>query len=1155
MSKFVHLHLHTQYSVLDGAIKISKLIDRVSKLGQQAVGVTDHGTMHGVLEFYSAAKEAKIKPILGCEAYITSGSRFDKTARQKDGPKTHHLTLLAANQQGYRNLCKLVTAGFTQGYYFKPRIDFELLSELNEGLIVLSGCMSSELANFTLVERHEAATALVEKYVNVFDDRYYLEVQPHDMSQQQLHNQIVRDIGVKLGVPLVATNDCHYIEADDAYAQEVLMCISTQKLITDPTRMRHEGCSLHVKTEEEMLREIPEYDEAIKNTFEIAERCNLDFDFSKHYMPRFEPADNRTLEQLFMDEAREGLEARFKEFEVVETLSFDSGSIDEYRERLEREISLILTMGFAGYFLVVSDFIRWAKVNGIPVGPGRGSAAGSLVAFAMDITDVDPIPNKLLFERFLNPDRVSLPDIDIDFCIYGRSKVIDYVCQKYGKEKVAQIATFGTLKAKAALKDVGRVLGYPYSETDRVAKLVPAPRQGFDYPLEEALKMEKRLRDYAETDEGQKLVSLALKLEGLSRHTSTHAAGIVIADRPCEELMPLMLDKEGQVVTQLSMSWVEKIGLVKFDFLGLKTLTVLDTAVRMIRESEGTEIKLNHLPLNDAPTYQLISQGRTIGVFQLESSGITDMVTRLKPNCFEDLVAILALYRPGPLDAGMVEHYINRKHGREPTRYMHPILEPILEDTYGIILYQEQIMQIARDMAGYSLAEADMLRRAMGKKKPEEMAKHRSKFVDGAVERGVAEKLAMDVFDQMETFARYGFNKSHSVAYALISFQTAYLKAHYPKYFMAALMTHEMSDTDKTLKNISECREMGVEVLPPNVNAGAVGFSVHNGQILFGLAAIKGLGEKVVDSIIETRQRDGLFQDLYEFCERCDTTALNKRTLENLIRSGAFDWTGIPRAALFEKIDHVVSAVQRSREQRDSNQIDLFGGSAETSRPVVNYGDQTEWPTTIRLAYEKEALGFYLSGHPLEKFSSELQRFGAAEISELYSKTQDGADISVAGVVTMLKLKNTKKGERYASFILEDMRSRVEVLVWPSTYLKVVEVLASEDPVLVSGRLDVSEERRVVMANSIESVLALRDKKASEAVIRISEEQCPPQRLGDLKTLLAKFKGECTVRLVVKKHDHTETVLTLPPEVRVSASETLSNSVERLFGAPVMTFR
>lgn len=1155
MSRFVHLHLHTQYSVLDGAIKIAKLVERVSKLGQQAVGITDHGTMHGVLEFYSAAKEAKIKPILGCEAYITSGSRFDKSSKQKDGPKTHHITLLAANQQGYRNLCRLVTAGFTQGYYFKPRIDFELLSELNEGLIVLSGCMSSELASYTTAERHEAAAALVEKYVNVFDDRYYLEIQPHELATQRLHNEVIRDVGLKLGVPLVATNDCHYLDADDAYAQEVLMCISTQKLITDPTRMRHEGCCLHVKTEEEMLREIPEYNEAVKNTFEIAERCNVEFDFSKHYMPRFEPTDNRTLEQLFMDEARRGLESRFQEFQAVETSNFDPADTEKYRERLEREISLILTMGFAGYFLVVSDFIRWAKDNGIPVGPGRGSAAGSLVAYAMNITDVDPIPYDLLFERFLNPDRVSLPDIDIDFCIYGRSRVIDYVCQKYGKEKVAQIATFGTLKAKAALKDVGRVLGYTYAETDRVAKLVPAPRQGFDYPLEEALKMEKRLRDYAETEEGQRLISLALKLEGLSRHTSTHAAGVVIADRPCEELMPLMVDKEGQVVTQLSMSWVEKIGLVKFDFLGLKTLTVLDSAVRMIRDQEGVDIQLNYLPLNDPLTFQLISQGRTTGVFQLESSGITDMVTRLKPSCFEDLVAILALYRPGPLDAGMVDHYINRKHGREPTRYMHPILEPILKDTYGIILYQEQIMQIARDMAGYSLAEADMLRRAMGKKKPEEMAKHRHKFIDGAKERGVAEKLGTDVFDQMETFARYGFNKSHSVAYALISFQTAYLKAHYPKYFMAALMTLEMSDTDRTLKNISECREMGLEVSPPNVNSGAVGFSVHDGKILFGLAAIKGIGEKVVDVIIEERKKDGPFVDFYSFCERCGSGVLNKRTLENLIRSGAFDWTGITRAALFEKIDHVVAAVQRSRELRDSNQIDLFGGLTENAQPVINYGDLSEWPTTVRLGYEKEALGFYLSGHPLEKFSAELQRFGAAEISELYAKTQEGADVSVAGVVTMLKLKNTKKGERYASFTLEDMRGRVEVLVWPSTYLKFVDVLASEDPVLVSGRLDISEERRVVMANSIESVLALRDKKASEALIRISEEQCPPHRLGDLKQLLAKFKGECTVRLIVRKRDRTETVLILPPEVRVSASETLSNSVERLFGAPVMTFR
>lgn len=1155
MSRFTHLHLHTQYSVLDGAIKIKEVVDRAVTLGHEAIAITDHGVMHGAIEFYSEAKAKGIRPIIGCEVYITAGSRHDRTPRTQGGSATHHLTLLATNLEGYKNLCKLVTIGFTEGFYFKPRIDFEVLSQHHQGLICLSGCMAGELASFSKQHDETGAKKLIERYSTIFGERYFLEVQPHSFKEQREHNQILRHLGDSLGVPLVATNDCHYIFPDDHYAQEVLMCISTGKLITDEDRIRHDESRLHFTTRDEMLEAMPGFEDALDHTARIVDQCNLSFDFSKHYLPQFDLEKGESAEDLFLNQAREGLTERLEILERLHPGTVTDSLQQTYSDRLELELKLIIQMGFAGYFLVVSDFIRWAKRNEIPVGPGRGSAAGSLVAYAMKITEVDPIPNKLLFERFLNPDRVSLPDIDIDFCIYGREKVIDYVCGKYGRDRVAQIATFGTLKAKAAIKDVGRVLGLSYAETDRIAKLIPAPRQGFDYPIAEALKMEKRLKEYAE-GEGKELITLALKLEGLSRHTSTHAAGIVIADRPVVEYLPLMVDKDNQVVTQLSMGWVEKIGLVKFDFLGLKTLTVLYDAVRMIKEARGVDVDLNALPLDDARTFKLICLGRTIGVFQLESSGITEMVTRLKPNCFEDLVAILALYRPGPLDAGMVDHYINRKHGREPVKYPHPLLEPILSDTYGIILYQEQIMQIAQSMGGYSLAQADMLRRAMGKKKPEEMAKQREIFLDGARKKGVAEAVAVDTFDQMETFARYGFNRSHSVAYALISYQTAYLKAHYPRHFLAALMTHEMSDTDRTLKNINECREMSIDVLPPDINSGKVGFNVVNNKILFGLAAIKGVGEKAVEKIIEERAKGGKFESLLDFCTRIDPSFLNRRSLENFTKAGAFDWIGVPRAEVLEQLDEVVKTAQKEREKVASNQIDLFG-----SLPTGTNGAQPkvrvpipEWPVNIKLAHEKEALGFYLTGHPLERFRSELSRLGTTPIRDLKERNE-APQVIVAGVVTLLRLKNTKKGDRYATFMLEDMLDTIEVIAWPDSYQRFGAILSSDDPVVVTARLDASDERRILIASEVESALTLRDRTAKEAIISLSEAHCADGRLDELKSLLAKHKGGCRVKLVFKQLDHSETTVTLPKDFAVAPSETLCNSVEQLFGQPVLSFR
>ncbi len=1155
VTQFVHLHLHTQYSLLDGANKLPDIIEEAKKLGQPAIAMTDHGNMHGAIEFYESAKEVGIKPIIGCELYMTSGSRFEKKSKEKGGEDINHLTVLAQNMTGYRNLCRLVSAAYQEGFYYKPRVDHELLSRWNEGLIVLSGCLAGELNKHIEIDDIKRAKELIQFYAKTFPDRFYLEVQPHAIKEQTKLNQACFELAQDLSLPVVATNDCHYPGEDDHYAQEVLMCVSTGKNITDPNRLKHEGVHLHLKSGDEVLKELNGWsraEEAIRNTVAIAESCNLDFNFNTYYMPKYDDSGHSSLGELLAKNARIGLEARFEEMSASRKDWKDSEKTN-YKARLEEELKIIDSMGFPGYFLVVSDFIVWAKENGIPVGPGRGSAAGSLVAYAVKITDIDPIYNKLLFERFLNPERISMPDIDVDFCINGRDRVIKYVVEKYGKDRVAQIVTFGTLKAKAAIKDVGRALGLSYAETDRIAQLVPAPRQGFDYPLSEALKMEKQLADYAKA-EGKELITLAMKLEGLVRHTSTHAAGVVIGDRPLVDLLPMMVDKDGNDVTQFSMSYVEKIGLVKFDFLGLKTLTVIHTAIKLIEGSQGKKIELSLLPLDDEKTYQILCHGDTTGVFQLESGGITEVTKRLRPNCFDDLVAILALYRPGPLDAGMVDKYIQRKHGREPVEYLHPSMKDILADTYGIIVYQEQIMQLARTLAGYTLGDADLLRRAMGKKKPEEMAKQEKLFVDGAVKKGINEKLAKEIFSQMETFARYGFNRSHSAAYAMISFQTAYLKAHYPVEFMAALMSHEMADSDKTLKNLNDCREQGVEVLPPHVNLSTAGFSVDKDKIRFGLEAVKGIGEKAVSHMIEVRNASGPFADLEDFLSRVDPQMVNRRVLESLITCGAFDHSGVTRREMYERLEELMKAAQQLHRDKSTNQIGLFGGAGAKQEVPRRRLNLPEWPINKRLSYEKEALGFYISGHPLEKYRREIKKLGLANTDDLRAQTKPGK-VKTGGVVTSLKLKNTKKGDRYATFVLEDWLGTMETIVWPDTYSKISSLLVGEDPVVVTGRLDVTEERRVLIAESLESLLTIRDRSATVALMELKGNECGEEALKKLQDLTKKYPGACPVKIRV---DEVPYPLQLKDSqnspICVAASEVLCEQVEQLFGRPVMSF-
>ena len=1163
-SRFVHLHCHTEYSLLDGANKVDKLFRRIKSLKQPAVAMTDHGNMFGAIEFYREAVSHGIKPIIGCEIYVAPTSRFEKKGVDK-GPKEYnnHLILLAMNQEGYRNLCKLVSLGYMEGFYYKPRIDKELLKQLNAGLIALSACLQGEVSQALSAGNLVKARAAAESYLSMFNDRYYIEVQDNKLPEQEKVNRLLVELAKDLSIPVVATNDCHYGERADYPAHDVLLCVQTGKTIDEDNRLKLETDELYLKSAEEMKTGFDYCPEAIERTVEIAGRCNVEIEFGKYHFPTFTPPKEISLDDYLDELARTGLEERLQGRSDATTRKI-------YEERLNYELDVIKRMQFPGYFLVVADFINYAKRNGIPVGPGRGSSAGSLVAYALKITDLDPIRHVLLFERFLNPERRSMPDIDVDFCIRGRAQVIQYVKDKYGADRVAQIATFGTLKAKAAIKDVGRALGFSFAETDVIAKLIPAPKQGFDYPLTESIKMEPRLQDLIKTDPRIKtLIDHALRLEGLTRHASTHAAGVVLSNLPLVDHLPLFLDKEGGIVTQFDMSCVEKIGLVKFDFLGLKTLTLLHDCVKLIEMTQGLKIDLGNLPLDDKKTYRLLCNGNTTGVFQLESTGIREMTVKIRPNCFEDLVAILALYRPGPLDSGMAEEYIKRKHDKEKIKYLHALLEPILKDTHGVIVYQEQVMQIAQVLGGYSMGDADILRRAMGKKDPEEMAAQRERFVEGAQKKRIDAQKAAEIFDQMETFARYGFNKSHSAAYALVSYQTAYLKAHYSVEFMAALMTSEMGDTDKVIKNLAECRAKGIEVLAPDINESRSDFTPVGDKIRFGLAAVKNVGEKAVEVILESRQAEGGFESLFDFCRRVDLTAVNRRVIESLIKCGAFDSTDVARARMMAGLDEAMRAGQYFQRDRQSHQIDIFamlGAPGHGARkPADIYPPAEAWTAQESLAFEKEALGFYISGHPLDKYDRVIKKITSGTIAELKEKAAAG-EVKIGGVVSALKLRNTKKGDRYGSFNLEDKSGFVEVVAWPDIYRKSAELLNADDPILVKGRMEVGEDRMQVFANEITPLAqelskprlngaangGVKRSDPSERVhLYVRESEVSSDELVQLRETLLGYPGPCTVILHLVAFGRHETVIELPRQVRVNSTPELELTVERLFGRRV----
>jgi DNA polymerase III subunit alpha len=1156
-SRFVHLHCHTEYSLLDGANKVDKLFDRINALKQPAVAMTDHGNMFGAVEFYREAISHGIKPIIGCEIYVAPTSRFERKGVDK-GPKEYnnHLILLAMNQQGYRNLCKLVTLGYMEGFYYKPRIDKELLRELNGGLIALSACLQGEVSQALSAGNFDKAKNAAETYASIFGDRYYIEIQDNKLAEQEKVNRLLVELAKEISLPVVATNDCHYGEREDFHAHDVLLCVQTGKTVDDDNRLKLETDELYLKSADEMARGFDYCPGAVERTLEITDRCNVEMEFGKYHFPTFTPPREVSLDDYLDELAHQGLEERLEGITDPELRK-------SYADRLEYELDVIKRMQFPGYFLVVADFINYAKQNGIPVGPGRGSSAGSLVAYALRITDLDPIRHVLLFERFLNPERRSMPDIDVDFCIRGRAQVIQYVKDKYGADRVAQIATFGTLKAKAAIKDVGRALGFSFAETDMIAKLIPAPKQGFDYPLTESMKMEPRLPELIKSDPRVKtLIEHALRLEGLVRHASTHAAGVVLSNLPLVDHLPLFVDKEGGIVTQFDMNCVEKIGLVKFDFLGLKTLTLIHDCLKLIDVTRGEKIDLNRLSLDDKKTYQTLCIGNTTGVFQLESGGIREMTVKIRPNCFEDLVAILALYRPGPLDSGMAEEYIKRKQGKEKIKYLHPLLEPILKDTYGVIVYQEQVMQIAQVLAGYTMGDADFLRRAMGKKDPEEMAAQRERFVEGARGKKIDEKRAGEIFDQMETFARYGFNKSHSAAYALVSYQTAYLKTHYPVEFMAMLMTSEMGDTDKVIKNLSECRSKELEVLAPDINESRADFTPVGNKIRFGLAAVKNVGEKAVEVILESRAQDGAFESLFDFCRRVDMTAVNRRVIESLIKCGAFDSTQVSRARMIGALDDAMKAGQAHQRDQSSNQFDIFGmlgtPAKGSKRPGDAYAQVSEWSAQEALAFEKEALGFYITGHPLDKFDRVLKKIASGTIAALKEKAQPG-EVKIGGVVSALRLRNTKKGDRYGSFNLEDKTGFIEVIAWPDTYKKCFALLGADDPIYVKGRLEVGEDRIQVIANEIDALAqAAKNQKNGAANgngekvhVYVREAEVSAEELILLRDTLLDFPGRSTVYLHMLQSTNGETVIELPDQVRIASSPELEGTVERLFGARV----
>ncbi|HME00835.1 MAG TPA: DNA polymerase III subunit alpha [Terriglobia bacterium] len=1147
---FAHLHLHTDYSLLDGACDIPKLMARAASLKMPAVAVTDHGNMFGAVKFYNEALKVGVKPIIGCEVYVAPASRFD---RSSDSDRPNHLVLLCENERGYRNLVKLASAAYLEGYYYKPRIDKDLLAKHSDGLIGLSACLRGEVAMALAAGQYEAARQAAYDLRDIFGKgNFFLELQDHGIAEQR---KIIPDtvrMSRETGIPLVASNDCHYLTKADARAQDVLVCIQTGKTLSDSSRMKFATDEFYFKTYEEMLATFGEAPEALARTLEIAERCKVHLEKEQHVFPHFEVPAGETLDSFFERVTREGFAHRREHLERLRAEGRLRQPLEAYEDRLNRELSLIKEMKYSGYFLIVWDFIRFAREHCIPVGPGRGSAAGSLVSYSLHITDLDPLQYDLIFERFLNPQRITFPDIDIDFCYRRRGEVIEYVTQKYGRENVSQIITFGTMGAKAVLRDAGRAMDMPFNEVDKIAKLVP---NQLNITLEDALKLTPELRQMKERDPRVKdLLEIASRLEGLARHASTHAAGVVISPQPLQEVAPLYKSNKDEITTQYAMDDLEKIGLIKMDFLGLTTLTVLDDSVKLIEQTRGEKLDLDEVALDDADTYDMLGKGLTAGVFQFESRGMTDILRRVKPNRLADLTALNALYRPGPIQGGMIDDFIARKTGKKRVTYDLPQLEPILEGTLGVIVYQEQVMQIAQVVAGFSLGEADILRRAMGKKKHEEMVAMREKFLAGARKNGVPANKAEKLFDLIVQFAGYGFPKAHSAAYALVAYRTAYLKTHYAVEFMAAMLTAEIGNQPKLTFYLSECREMGIGILPPDVNSSDRVFTPDAGNVRFGLTAIKNVGESAIDSVLAARRTLGRFDNLFQFCENVDLRLLNKRVIESLIKAGALDSLGVRRSQMMAVLDRAMELGQNRQRETAAGQSGLFmGGGDEAPAAPVEFPDLPEWSQAERLAGEKEVLGFYVTGHPLEKYRARIQavtRYDTASLDEIEHDTT----ITLAGILTSLRVKPSKKGDLWAAGVLEDLRGTAELLVFPQALQQLKDVLKPDTALMIKGRVRHEENAttKVVVSEAKLLDAAVNGAKPS-LLIRMNLANCGEDLLDELENVLTGNPGENPVLFEVTRPGDFRARLRPRRAKAVKASDELLRRLRELCGEEAVT--
>ena len=1127
-SNFVNLHVHTEFSLLDGACRIKDLVSQAKKYKMPALAITDHGVMYGVIQFYKEAIKQGIKPIIGCEMYVAPESRFEKTSKRRESP--YHLILLVKNNEGYKNLIQLVTLSYLEGFYYKPRIDKEILRKYSSGLIASSACLQGEIPQKLLQNNFKEAKKSALEYLEIFGEgNFYLELQKNNIPEQNVVNQRLISLGKELSIPLIASNDIHYVNKEDARAHEILLCIQTATNLADEKRLKFATDEFYFNSPEEMAEKFSDLPEAIENTVKIAEKCNLEIDFRQAHLPEFQVPSEHNITSYLREICFTGLRKRFAEV------------TEELEERLDYELSVIKSMGFEPYFLIVWDFVKHAKEQGIMVGPGRGSAAGSLVAYCLNITNINPMTYGLLFERFLNPERISMPDFDIDFCYERRSEVIDYVTEKYGKDKVAQIITFGTMAARAAVRDVGRALGIPYARVDTIAKMIPWEP---NITIKKALKMEKRLSEEMENDKEVKdLIENAIALEGLSRHASTHAAGIVLSEKPLTNYVSLQKTADGEICTQYAMAELEELGLLKMDFLGLRTLTVISNTLKIIQHTQGKKIDINNIPTTDKGVYKMLSAGKSIGVFQLESDGMRDLVKRLKPENIDDITALLALYRPGPLGSGMIEDFINRKKGEIEIKYPHPSLEPILKETYGVIVYQEQVMKVASELAGFSLGQADILRKAMGKKQKKVMEKQRELFIKGAQKNKIKKNVAVEVFDLIAYFAGYGFNKSHSVSYAFISYQTAYLKKNFPVEYMASLLTSIMGNNDKIPLYIRECQNMGIQILPPDINQSLINFTVvGNKSIRFGMAAVKNVGEKAFKSIIEERKKNNIYESLFDFCQRVDLRVVNKRVIESLIRCGSFDSLEGKRSQFLAVLDEAIKRGQEFQKDKRNGQtsiFDLFGDSQKGEIKNVHHytlPNIEEFSKNELLAMEKEMLGLYISQHPLKNFKEKIEEIVNTNSLEALN-LPDRSNVILAGVINRIRKKSTKNGNLMAFINLEDLEGSIEAIIFPKVFDKSKDIILKDAIVVIEGSLDSAEGKVKLIAKnisllkrykntkkkSLETKKETKEDKNRKLHIEIDCEKNQSQILLELKNIFMKHPGKTQIILHFKRNEKSIT--------------------------------